>query len=169
MPWRCSVRPWKGCRSPGWSARPGEDRGLLGAVTRFAADLERAPKVSVGKRLGALAEQVRTTDLGVLVTSYGQARLPLGWSWFEWDGRHPTRRPVGGGESPVDRVGCLAHAGAGGVNGIMHFAWSGRVGGETYFEFSALSDRDRGQLSPRPSHTTRHAGPHRAVREVEVT
>ncbi|ASJ76344.1 hypothetical protein IMCC3135_31480 [Granulosicoccus antarcticus IMCC3135] len=33
---------------------------------------------------------------------------------------------------------------------------------------SASSDRDRGRPKTGPSHTTRHAGPHRAVREVEV-
>ena len=38
-----------------------------------------------------------------------------------------------------------------------------------HFRLAFSGYRDRGQLSLRPSHTTRHAGPHRAVREVEVT
>ncbi len=35
------------------------------------------------------------------------------------------------------------------------------------FQLHGVEDRHRGDLL-RPCHTTRHAGPHRAVREVEV-
>jgi len=39
------------------------DRGLMGAATRFGADISKAARFSVGKRLATLAEQIRTADL----------------------------------------------------------------------------------------------------------
>lgn len=99
-----------------------------GGHWRMLTDVLCAQRVVLTGKFALLAENLRTEDLGVTVTSTDQARLPSGPSWWEWNARIPGRiselRP---NDMDCDRTGALVLADESGRRGTMHFV-AGVVG-----------------------------------------
>lgn len=104
-------------------AKAEADAGERGPYHRIMRDIFCARRLVLGPRITALAEEIRTTDLGVTVTSYAKAGPLPGLSWWEWDARIPGRLPPAEGDPEIDRVGVLVEADGSGRRGTMHVAF----------------------------------------------
>jgi len=84
-----------------------------------------APRLVFTREFAAAADDLRSEDLGVTVTSLAGAGVPPGLSWWEWDARLPNNIPAEPGQIDVERSGALVRADPSGRRGTMHFACSG--------------------------------------------
>jgi hypothetical protein len=108
-----------------------EKAGQRNGYHRLFYDVLAAQRLVFTRRFALLAEQTRTEDIGVTVTSLSKAMVPAGLTWWEWDPRIAGRLPPQPGEMNCDRTGVLIRADESGRRGTMHVVASGRFEGES--------------------------------------
>ena len=106
-----------------------EQTGQRNGYHRLFYDVLAAQRFVFTRRFAALAEQTRTEDVGVTVTSLSKAKLLRGLTWWEWDPRITGRLPLQPGDMDCDRSGVLIRADESGLRGTMHVVASGRFDG----------------------------------------
>jgi len=107
-------------------AAPPEDMGLFWSLMRRAMaedesgqrgpyhqvfrTIMRARRLVLTKRVTALAEDLRISDLGVTIHSFEAGVPPPGTTWMEWDAAVEGRNPALPHQVPYERVGVLIEA-----------------------------------------------------------
>lgn len=105
--------------SVGVQAMNEDKAGERGLFYQVFQDIKRANCFVLTKRVTAMAEDLRISDLGVTINSFEMGVPFPGLTWMEWDAAVEGRDPPLPHQTPYERVGVLIEADNTGHRGKM--------------------------------------------------